>query len=59
METNFDFKQYLGVYNDVTGVLRVINVYTDEVFVKAYANKHSARRGFVRLMKMLEMKKGK
>ena len=46
MKTYFDYKQYIGEYNEMTSTLTVTNVYTDEEVNKTYSSKYTAKRGF-------------
>ena len=47
---NFDHRQYIGEYNEMSGILTVTNVYTDKTVQRKYANKYSAKRGFERIV---------
>lgn len=54
MKVHFEFKEYFGEYDDMTGFLTVTNVYTGDVFTKTYAtyaNKYTAKRGFERIVR--------
>lgn len=53
MKVNFDYKQYLGVYNKTAGILTVINVYTYEKVSKKYSSKYTAKRGFERIVRKM------
>lgn len=46
MKAYFEFKEYLGEYDEMTGFLKVTNVFTNDVFTRTYANKYTAKRGF-------------
>lgn len=48
MKVYFERKHYLGEYDETTGFLYVKNVYTNNVYVRTYANKYSAKHGFER-----------
>ena len=50
MKVFFEFKHYLGEYDEMTGFLYVKNVYTNDVYARTYANKYSAKRGFERVV---------
>ena len=53
MKTFFDNKEYLGEYNENTGVLTVTNVFTDTEVSKPYASKYTAKRGFERIVRKM------
>ena len=53
MKAYFDYKQYIGEYNEMTSTLTVTNVYTDEEVNKKYSSKYAAKRGFERIVRML------
>lgn len=49
-EIYFDHKQYIGEYNEMSGILTVTNLYTDKMAQRKYADKYSAKRGFERIV---------
>ena len=49
----FDYKQFIGEYNEISGYLSVINVYTDEEVNKRYSSKYAAKRGFERIVRKM------
>lgn len=53
MKVFFEFKHYLGEYDEMTGFLYVKNVYTNDVYARTYANKYSAKRGFERVVRYM------
>lgn len=50
MKVYFNFKEYIGEYDEMTGFLTVTNAYSNDVFTKSYANKYTAKRGFERVV---------
>lgn len=50
----FDHIQYDGVYDEMSGLLTVINLYTDKTVSKYYANKYTAKRGFMTIVRHLQ-----
>lgn len=56
MKVYFEFKEYVGVYNEMTGFLTVTNVFTKDAFTTTYANKYSAKRGFKRIVSEMRAK---
>ena len=58
MKTFFDHKDYLGEYNENTGVLTVTNAFTDAEVSKQYASKYTAQRGFERIVRKMMANEG-
>lgn len=50
----FGHLQYDGEYNDMSGLLTVSNVLTDKTVSKHYANKYTAKRGFMNIVRHLQ-----
>ena len=51
MTVYFEFKEYRGVYDEMTGFLKVTNAYYNDVYIKSYANKYTAKRGFENIVR--------
>lgn len=50
----FGHIQYDGEYNDMSGLLTVTNVLTDKTVSKNYANKYTAKRGFMTIVRHMQ-----
>ena len=50
----FGHIQYDGEYNDMSGLLTVSNALTDKTVSKHYANKYTAKRGFMRIVRHMQ-----
>lgn len=50
----FEHIQYDGEYNEMSGLLTVSNVLTDKTVSKHYANKYTAKRGFMTIVRHLQ-----
>lgn len=56
MKVYFNFKEYIGEYDEMTGFLTVTNAYSNDVFTKSYANKYTAKCGFERIVSEMRAK---
>lgn len=54
MKVYFAIKQYIGEYDEMTGFLYVKNVYANSVYARTYANRYSAKRGFERIVAVMQ-----
>lgn len=54
----FGFLQYDGEYDEMSGKLTVFNVYTGEEVSKQYANKYTAKVGFMRIVRKMMANEG-
>lgn len=50
----FDHFQYDGEYDERSGLLTVSNVFTDKTVSKHYANKYTAKRGFMTIVRHMQ-----
>lgn len=47
----FEHIEYDGEYDEMSGLLTVSNVLTDKTVSKHYANKYTAKRGFMTIVR--------
>lgn len=50
----FGHLEYDGEYDEMSGLLAVSNVLTDKTVSKHYANKYTAKRGFMTIVRHLQ-----
>lgn len=50
----FGYIEYDGEYDEMSGLLTVSNVLTDKTVSKHYANKYTAKRGFMTIVRHLQ-----
>lgn len=50
----FGYIEYDGEYDEMSGLLTVSNVLTDKTVSKHYANKYTAKRGFMTIVRYMQ-----